>query len=509
VTSASDILRTTEAEVCRPWLRHILPHADWVNLANTAFAEKWILLAQWADTIQAHALFLVAETLTIIPVSTEIKSGRYPALSPAFPGAAWYERMVRDLWGHEADGSRDRRPWLDHGTWPQSHPMAARPDVRSGPGAQTGIEPPALFDPDPADAMILPLGPVWGHLDEAAHLRLTLAGSVITRAECLLGFSHKGTLALMRGKSPRTAARYAARLSADTTVAHSLAFAQATELALDFAAPPRASALRVIMLEIERIAGHLDNLAEVGRLAGARTVHAKCGYLREILLRATEFAFGHRLMMDCVVPGGIATDIADGGAAVLLRVLGDIGSELPAIRKHHDAGSLLSRLTGVGRAGEHLVTAFGAGGVAGRASGRSFDARTAFAAGYANPAPRVAALGAGDAAARQRQRIFEIEESLRLISLALQTLPQKPGPDGSVSVALPRISGEGIACAESIRGDVWHWLRLDHGQIAAGFARDPGWALWPVAEHVLTNAEAEDVDLIRASLGLPASGMDL
>jgi Ni,Fe-hydrogenase III large subunit len=498
VTPANDIIRTTEAEVCRPWLRHILSRAEWTDLAAAASAEAWVLLALWADTIQAHALFMVPETLTIIAVSTGVEAGRYPAFSPVFPGAAWYERMVRDLWGHQADGWRDPRPWLDHGTWPQSHPMAARP------GTRPATEPPVLPDPDREDAMILPLGPVWGQLDEAAHLRLTLSGPMIVRAESLLGFSHKGTLALMRGKSPRAAARFAARLSADATVAHSVAFAHATEFAVDVTAPPRACALRVVMMELERIAGHLDNLAEVGRLADARAVHAKCGYLREILLRATEAAFGHRLMMDCVVPGGIAIDLAPGGAAAILRVLGDIASEMPAIRKLHDAGALASRLIGLGHAGEHLVTALGAGGVAGRASGRALDARAAFATDHANLAPRVAVLTAGDAAARQRLRIFEIEESLRLIALALQALPEGP-----IAAALAQISGEGIACAESIRGDVWHWLRLDHGQIAAVFARDPGWALWPVAERVLKYAEAEDVDVIRASFGLPASGMDL
>ncbi len=82
-------------------------------------------------------------------------------------------------------------------------------------------------------------------------------------------------------------------------------------------------------------------------------------------------------------------------------------------------------------------------------------------------------------------------------------------PAGPVSVALPQVSGEGIGCAESIRGDVWHWLRLDHGQIAAVFPRDPGWALWPLAEHILPYAYPEDVDLIRASFALPASAMDL
>jgi Ni,Fe-hydrogenase III large subunit len=498
MTVASDIIRTSEAEICRPWLRHILSHADWVAAANAAHAESWILLAHWADTIQVHALFLDPNALRIVPVSAPVEDGLYPALSPAFSGAAWYERMIRDLWGHDASSGRDSRPWLDHGTWPQSHPMAARP------GTRPSIEPPALMDAEREDAMILPLGPVWGQLNEAAHLRLTLTGSVIDRAEGFLGFTHKGTLALMRGKSPRTAARYAARLSGDATVVHSVAFAQATEFALDVVAPPRAIALRVVMMEIERIAGHLDNLAEIGRLADAGAVHAKGGYLREILLRASEAAFGHRLMMDCVVPGGIGIDIAQGGTEVVLRVLGEIASELPALRKLHNGGAFSSRLSGLGRAGETLVTALGVGGIVGRASGRAFDVRAAFMTDYTGLGPRIAVLAAGDAAARQKQRIFEIGESLRLIGAALQALAEGP-----ISAVLPQVSGEGIACAESTRGDVWHWLRLDHGQIAAVFVRDPGWALWPLAEQVLRGAAAEDADLIRASLALPASGMDL
>jgi Ni,Fe-hydrogenase III large subunit len=138
------------------------------------------------------------------------------------------------------------------------------------------------------------------------------------------------------------------------------------------------------------------------------------------------------------------------------------------------------------------------------ASGYAFDVRNSFLADYGQFVPRVAVRHDGDAAARQHLRIFEIEEGLRLIGAALDYLP-----DGAVTVALPQVSGEGIGCAESVRGDVWHWLRLDHGQIAAVFPRDPGWALWPLAERVLENAAADDIDLIRASLALPASGMDL
>ena len=496
--TASDIVRSAHAEACRPWRRSILSHPDWTALAKASIIESWTLLAHWADTTQAHALFQNPEALTIVPVSTPVEAGRYPALSPALPGAAPYERMIRDLWGHAAEGASDARPWLDHGHWPQMRPMAIRPQPRDS--AETSL----LQAADRPDSMLLPLGPLWGLMDEASHLRLTLNGAAIRHAEAVLGFTHKGVLGLMRGKSPRTAARFAARLSGDATVAHSVAFAQATESALRVTAPPRAAALRIVLLEMERIAAHLDNLAEVGRLADARLVWTRCGSLRENLLRVSHAAFGHRLLMDCVVPGGLAVDIAEGGAQVILRVLGAIASELDGIRRLHERPALSSVLSGLGRASGELAAALGVGGTVGRASGRAFDGRMVFSTGYGALSPRLAIRSEGDALARQQLRIFEIGESLRLIAAAFDALP-----DGPVGIVLPQLSGEGIACAESPRGDVWHWLQLDHGQIAAAFPRDPGWALWPLAERVLRDAEATDAALIRASLGLPASGMDL
>jgi Ni,Fe-hydrogenase III large subunit len=483
---------------CHPWDRHVLARSDWAATAAQLRDENLVLMGLWADTLQVHALFLDEATLTAIPVSTEVEAGSYPALSTARPGAMLFERMVNDLWGHVAEGGHDLRPWLDHGAWGQSAPMAVRP----GP-ARRPYQPPDPLPSDDDPLMQLPLGPIWGRIEEAAHLRLTLGSAGIVAAESQLGFAHKGTLALVRGKAPRTAARFAARLSGDATVAHSVAFAAAVEAALDVAAPPRASALRIVMLEIERIAGHLDNLAEIGRLTDTVPLQTQCAFLRESLLRESAAVFGHRLMMDCVTPGGVGIDIADGGPELVLRVLGDIASHISLLRHLHDGTALAERLRGVGRTEATLVRSLGVGGVVGRAAGRQFDART-LAAGTASAAPRAIVPHDGDAAARQHLRISEIEDSLRLIGAALDALP--PGP---LTVTLPQISGEGIACAESIRGDVWHWLRIDHGQIASFFPRDPGWALWPLAEHVMRNAAAADVDLIRTSLALPASAMDL
>jgi Ni,Fe-hydrogenase III large subunit len=110
----------------------------------------------------------------------------------------------------------------------------------------------------------------------------------------------------------------------------------------------------------------------------------------------------------------------------------------------------------------------------------------------------------GDEPARNLVRLREIAVSVGIIDRLSGFLP-----DGPVAVTLPGGSGEGIGCAEAAHGDIWHWLRLDHGHIAAAFPRDPAWALWPLAEQVMAGAAVEDIALIRCALGLTTSGMDL
>jgi len=492
--SFSDIVAGAETVGCHPWPRHILSAEAWSALSRSLPGSALTLLALWADTQQVHALFLDAASAQVLPVSVTVTHGAYPALSPTCPGAALYERMIADLWGHIAIDSTGSGAWLDHGHWPLSRPMAARHDV-----ARPADPADDLLDAD-ATLMELPLGPIHGLVEPAARLRLLVRDGVITAATGQAGFTHKGTLILMRAKSPRTAARFAARLAADATVAHAIAFATAAEHAVGAVAPPRAAALRALMLEVERIAVHLDTLAEVAALADAATTATLCRALRERMLRATEAAFGHRLMMDCVVPGGVALDLEERGEGMLLRALDEVDAAVGALHRQHDGRLLAGRLRGRGPANLAWVTLYGAGGPVGRAAGRGFDARMLSA-----DLPIVPVIGRhDDALDRQHLRIAEIANSVGLIRGVLQALPAGP-----LTVSLPSDSGEGIGCAESARGDIWHWLRLDHGQIAACFPRDPAWALWPVTEAALTHADAEDADLIRASFALTVSGMDL
>jgi Ni,Fe-hydrogenase III large subunit len=90
----------------------------------------------------------------------------------------------------------------------------------------------------------------------------------------------------MLGKTVRAAAAFAARLSGDSTVAHGWAFAAAAEAALGVVPPPRAIALRAAMAELERIHNHLNDWGFVCNDAAFAFPHARCGMLREGVLRA-------------------------------------------------------------------------------------------------------------------------------------------------------------------------------------------------------------------------------
>ena len=501
MSAASALIRGYAPQGCRPWERYLLPPSAFAALPSALDAEPSLaLVGLWAEPGFVHAAFLDEAGGGLLLASTTPVEGRYPALSPARPGATLLERAVRDLWGYAAEGGGEPRPLLDHGRWPLSRPLAAHPGPRTGPPEEAPVLPAG------AEGLHqIPLGPVRD--GTPAHLRLTVQGEAVQRMEARLGYAHRGILSLMQGRSPRAAARFAARIAADSAVAHAWAFAMAAEAATATAPPPRAVALRGAMAELERIACHLRDLSRVAEVAGMGWPASRFGLLREGVLRATARAFGSRLLLDAVVPGGVQADLAPEGAGALLAALRVVEAELPGLEAVLEGTpSFRDRLAGIGVVPPDLAARLAAGGVAGRASGRGFDARRDLNhAPYYGFAPEVPVLEAGDALARTRLRLAELRDSLVLAQRMLPTLPE-----GETLVALPQRGGEGVGCAEGPRGEVLAWMALDDGGlIRAVFQRDPAWAHWPLLEAVAASGTVGDVAVTEASLNPSAQGVDL
>ncbi|MDE8346853.1 MAG: nickel-dependent hydrogenase large subunit [Acidocella sp.] len=440
------------------------------------------LIALWTDATHAYALYHPG-----ILRAVALTGGAYPALDAA--GAAWFQRLAYDLNGHVATGAQDTRPAIEHyrapdGTaaWPEFMPI-------TGEGVhQIGV------------------GPVHAGIIEPGYFRFSLCGEQILKLEIRLGYAHKAVLALMRSKSPRVAARFAARVSGDATVAHALAFAHATEAALALTPPRRAVYLRAIMAEIERLANHCGDIGAIAGDAGFAFLDARFAFHRENLCAAAFVAFGHRLMMDVVIPGGVAGDLHTGGAAAILAALDGLETELPALtRVFEDYTSLQDRLIGTGIIPPPLAHAYAAGGVVGRASGRADDARQSPGyAPYDTMTLQIPVANAGDVAARLRIRLAEMTASLEMVRHWLRGLPE----DG-IAVAPPAGEGMGLGVAESFRGPVWVWLVLRAGVISDIFIADPSTAHWPMLEHAAPGGILADFPLINRSINASYSGVDL
>jgi Ni,Fe-hydrogenase III large subunit len=491
------------AENHRPYPRFDLGREAWAELVTTlAVKDDWSLLGLWADTGIVHMALRDEAAMTVGVVSLPCPEGRFPSVGGVRPGAIRLERTIQDLFGICAESLVDPRPWLDHDSWPIRLPLSADPPDPLGqpePYPFLPVEGPGLHQ--------IPVGPVHAGIIEPGHFRFTCNGETVVRLEQRLGYVHKGTEWLMAGRSIAEAGKLAARVSGDSTVAHSWAFAGAVEAAIGTPVPPRAVWLRALMAELERLANHLGDIGAICNDASFAFMLAECGLLREKVLRVADACFGHRLMMDRIVPGGVAVDLLPEGRDAIAALVREIAVAFPSlVRIYDEKASLQDRTVGTGRVDGRLVHRFGAGGHVGRASGRGLDAR--LGPGYA-PYDEldfsVPVFTEGDVNARVWVRIREVEASLSLVQQILDKLP-----DGSVHVPVVPVAGQGMALIESFRGEIMTWVAVrDDGIVTRCHPRDPSWFQWPLLEAAIEGNIVADFPLCNKSFNCSYSGHDL
>jgi Ni,Fe-hydrogenase III large subunit len=489
-----------KAKQHRPWPRALVSEAGWRQAIDLLVQGRCTLLGLWGDAPLVHMALLTEDFSDIAVVSYTCKDGTYPSVAAYHPAAGKLERAIRDLHGLDATDAPDARTWLDLGFWKVRHPLGKSVPARKPQAYQ--------FLPVEGEGLHqIPVGPVHAGIIEPGHFRFTANGEHVVRLEQRLGYVHKGIEKLMRGATLEQAGKLAARTSGDSTVAYSFAFAQAVEAALQASVPPRALYLRALMAELERLANHFGDIGAICNDASFALMLAQTGILRERTLRAAEACFGHRLMMDAIVPGGVARDLAAGGAEQAHALLTEVRRVFPRLIELYDnTASLQDRTVSTGIVKPDWVRQWGAGGYVGRASGRGFDARRGYAP-YDKLTFDVPVLDAGDVNARVWIRIREVEQSLALIE---QILGRLPVGKFHIPVEAKGKSCEGMALAEAFRGDVLVWLRLDgRGKIERCHLRDASWFQWPLLEVAVEGNIVADFPLCNKSFNCSYSGHDL
>lgn len=464
--------------------RHTIDAADWIPLHLSVREDGGRLGALWASDGPAtvHALSVVHERLLCLDLPLTDLS--YPDLSTLFPAAARMQRAIRDLHGFRS--GEDERPWLIHGDAPYAFVQVEGDGVHE-----------------------IPVGPVHAGIIEPGHFRFSVVGERVLRLEQRLGYVHKGIERRFESMSLAEGARLAGRVSGDSTVAYAWAYAMALESAASVSVPRRGSWLRALLLERERIANHLGDLGYLGNDGGLAFGLAQFSRLKEDLLRLNARLFGHRLLMDRVVPGGTTVDLDTAGRDAILEEAERLEEEVLALRAiYYDHPGLQDRCINCGRLGARLAAELGVVGLAARASGIAIDARIfpGFAP-YDELEPALCAHRNGDVASRIVVRFEEIIESLRLERRILAALPS-----GASRIELPQpaAGARGVGWIEGWRGEIFVALEAGAGgAIRRCHPHDPSWQNWPALEHAVLGNIVPDFPLINKSFNLSYSGADL
>jgi len=432
---------------------------------------------------------------------------QYPDLSSIFYPAHRLQRAARDLLGIDAEAA-DRRPWLRHGAWRDTDRPLQRDHAAS-----------KVFDQGSSDYAFvsvagdgvheIAVGPVHAGTIEPGHFRFSIVGEKVLRLEEHLGYTHKGVDKRFQGMALAEGAKLAARVSGDSTVAYTWAYCMAAESIAAVAPPARALWLRALMLERERIANHLGDLGYLGNDGGLAFGLAQFMRLKEDVLRLNASLFGHRYLMDRIVPGGVACDLDRAGLAAIRAECDTLEAEVRLLKDiYDDHPGLQDRFLTCGRLTASTAAKLGVIGLAGRASGQEWDARV-----QAKPAP-YDLLGVGmrthkngDVAARVILRFEEIFESLRLARIAVEGIAP-----GAIAAPLPAApaGGMGLGWIEGWRGESVVALESgEDGRVRNCHAHDPSWQNWPAIAFAVNNNIVPDFPLINKSFNLSYSGCDL
>jgi len=508
-------LELTPLAGAMPAWRASVDATQWRETALRVRERGGRLVALWASDEAAraggyavHAALGLRDGLLWLTLPMPPQPPEFPDLAAIFPAADRMQRASFDLLGVRAADAQDQRRWLRHGAWPKgTYPL------RKGFDAGRVLPPEAdnySFVPVTGEGVHeIPVGPVHAGTIEPGHFRFSVVGERVLRLEERLGYKHKGIEKRLEALGAHEAGRLAGRVSGDSTVAYAWAYAMAAESAAGLTPPVRALWLRALFLERERIANHLGDLGFLANDAGLAFGLAQMSRLKEEVLRSNATLFGHRYLMDAIVPGGVACDLPAQGVRALHGQIEMLRQEVARVRVIFDEHpGLQDRFVGTGRVLPELAEQLGLTGLAGRASGVACDLRALLpTAPYDQIGVQMVGAHTGDVAARVQVRFGELLESLELCRKILKRMPE-----GNVATLFPTppAGAAGVGWVEGWRGEVL--IALETG--AAGtlhrvHAHDPSWQNWPVLEHAVIGNIVPDFPLINKSFNLSYSGVDL
>jgi NADH-quinone oxidoreductase subunit D len=305
------------------------------------------------------------------------------------------------------------------------------------------------------------------------RLLVRLDGEVVREIKPVIGYVHTGIEKTAEDKSYWKVIPVVERMDYLSYYFNAMAYCGAVETLAEVEVPPRAQYLRVIHLELNRIASHLIWLGTSVLDLGATSIFLYCLRERELILDLFEMSSGQRMHTRYFQVGGVIEDIPVGFAAKLrefLALMPKRAEEYAAILTANEI--VLQRLRGTCAVDAERLLALGVTGPLLRAAGNPWDLRKASPySSYEHFDFKIPVGTVGDNYDRYACRLAEIHESVRIIEQALEGLPEGPYITTDRKVALPPRH----ELATSMEALIHHFKL-----VTEGFRVPPGEVYYPI-----------------------------
>ena len=282
------------------------------------------------------------------------------------------------------------------------------------------------------ERIVVNMGPQHPSTHGVLRLILELDGETVTEARCGIGYLHTGIEKNMEYRTWTQGVTFVTRMDYLTPLFQETAYSLAVEKLLGITddVPERASVIRVMLMELNRVGSHLVALATGGMEIGALTVMTVGFRERENILRLLELITGLRMNHAFIRPGGLAQDIPPGALDEIRDLLPTIRRGISDLEKLNNENPVVKgRLQGVGFLDLTGCMALGITGPVLRSAGLPHDLRKSQPyCGYETYDFDVVTWDTADAYGRLRIRLEEMRQSLRIVEQCADRLQGTVGP---------------------------------------------------------------------------------
>ena len=340
----------------------------------------------------------------------------------------------------------------------------------------------------------VPMGTVHPAALEPYRLRLFVEDEIVREAEITIGVNHRGIERIMEGLPVEKANALTEKVCGICSNAHIWNSCRTGEMGLGIEIPERASYIRIIMGELERLHSHFLYLAHGCEVLSHETFSMRIFYLRETIMELLAMIGGNRVQYGCSVLGGVRPR-CDLDANRIERIKTDLNNVEEGltdfVKRLTSDDILMSRITGIGVIPQKQALKLAVTGPSLRATGVAKDLRTEMKE-YEPFDFNVITQPDGDVKSNFMMRALESFESIKIIRQALQNLP-----DGKVSITDYDMFDTDIidSYIEVPRGTLYHSYALEDGRVRHSIIRTPSMSNIGAMQYACIGDQITDAQL--------------